>query len=453
VCPPSLSNPWRIYAGRVVPFPTRRATYGKSPRLATVIYQVFVSSFGGALDGVTARLEHIARVGADAVYLTPIFTAPSDHKYDTTDFDSVDAGFGGEAAFARLVAATRARGLGLLLDGVFNHVGAAHPWAKEPRFLRGSVWRGYPSLPELDLANPELRDKLFGSDGVIARWTRRGATGWRLDCANDLGPEVCALAGRAAREAGATDGVIGELMAYPTVWPGLDGTMNYWLRSVALALASGQAPAAQLQGALDRLAAEVPLQALQASWSILSSHDTPRLETVLDGDPRRVRLALSLQLAYPGVPMLYYGEEIGMSGGADPANRAPMRWDEPSWNAERLALVRRLTALRRAEPALARGRYLAMPQAGTDLIAFARVTENPVETLVYVANATGEARTARLFLPLSTLYDALPLADLLDPAAPRAHMIAGCLEVALPAHGCALYRPDDAHASGYRFFK
>src|SRR5262245_38498453 len=204
--------------------------------MAEVVYQIFVDRFasadralhpideggehwtahaGGDLDGIAARLGHVASLGADAIYLTPIFRAPSNHKYDTADFDAVDEAFGGEPAFERLVQAARAHSLGLILDGVFNHVGDRHSWARQRRFLRGSVWRGFPSLPGLDLGDPALREELFGESGVMARWTRRGATGWRLDCANDLGHEVCALATGAARAAGARDGVIGEVMAFP----------------------------------------------------------------------------------------------------------------------------------------------------------------------------------------------------------------------------------------------
>jgi alpha-glucosidase len=417
-----------------------------------VLYQIFVHAFGG-LDEIVARIDHVQTLGCDAVYLTPIFRAPSNHKYDTTDFDHVDDAFGGDAAFERLVAATRQRGLGLILDGVFNHVGAGHPWTREqPRFFKGSVWRGYDHLPELALDHPGVDAALFGGDGVIARWTRRGATGWRLDCANDLGVAVCRRASRAAREAGARDGVIGELMAYPTGWhDALDGVMNYWLRQAALTLASGSGsdPA---QHALDRLAHELPRAALNASWSILSSHDTPRLATLLDGDARRVRLALTLAFAYPGVPMIYYGEEIGMLGGADPLNRADMIWDERRWDRERVALVKTLARLKRELPALRDGGYLGLPQPGTGLVAFARLGERPSETVVFVGNGRAEPVRARLFLPVPMLFDALPMRDHLDPSfAPR--MEQGCLDVELPAFGARLLQPVDEHAGGYRFFK
>jgi alpha-glucosidase len=352
------------------------------------------------------------------------------------------------------VARARALGLGLYLDGVFNHVGERHPWARDPRYVSGSVWRGHGHLPELRLESPRVREALFGARGVVARWTERGASGWRLDCANDLGREICGLAARAAADAGAQDGTIGELMSYPAGATGqgaLDGVMNYWLRSVALALASGRAPEAALQAALDRLAAEMAPEGLARSWNVLSTHDTPRLATALEGAAARVRAALVLQVAYPGVPLVYYGEEVGMAGGADPANRAPMIWDEARWDQTRLALVRQLLRLRREEPALAHGGYLALPQPGTGVVAFARTTARPDETIVYVGNARAEPTRARLFLPLAPLFDALPLHDLLSPFSAR--MEGGCLDVRLPAHGALLLRSRDDHPSGYRFFK
>jgi cyclomaltodextrinase / maltogenic alpha-amylase / neopullulanase len=420
--------------------------------VARVVHQIFVGAFGG-LDGVAAHLDHVAALGADAVYLTPIFSAPSPHKYDTTDYDTVDAAFGGEAAFDRLVAACRARSLGLILDGVFNHVGEGHRWRREhPDWFSGSDWRGYSHLRELDTRKPEVRRACCE---VVARWTARGATGWRLDCANDLGLGFAGELSRVARAAGAVDGTIGEVMGYAAGWArtgGLDGVMNYWLRSAALALASSAAPADQLQLALDRLAAEADAGALQRSWSLVGSHDTARLATALDDDGARIRLALALAFAYPGVPMIYYGDELGLHAAGDPDNRRPL--PPPStWDRERRALVARLSALRRSEPALEHGRYVPLAQPGCDVVAFARVTNDPTETLLFVANATARPLTRTLFVALPLMFDALPLQDLLDTSSTPLRMSAGTLTVTLPGHGALLLRPRDDHPGGYRFFK
>jgi alpha-glucosidase len=423
----------------------KKSRIGIQERAVRAVYQIFVAAWGG-LDAVVERLAHIEALGCDAVYLTPIFQAPSPHKYDTADYRVVDEGFGGEAAFERLAAALRERHLPLILDGVFNHVGDQHLWAREKRFLRGTVWRGHSSLPELDLGDAALREELFGDGGVVAHWTRRGVGGWRLDCANDLGPEICALARAAAEKAGAGAGVIGELMGYPDEGSGVDGVMNYWLRSCALQLATG-GPAAQVQYALDRLAQEISPALLARSWNVVSSHDTPRLATLLDADG--ARQALALAVAYPGVPMIYYGEEIGMRGGADPANRAPMVWDPSQWDSAWLEWVKKLLHLR--EPALAGGRYLGMPQPGTDLVCFARATTRPEETVIFVANGAAERRTAKIFVPLPWMHDALPLKDLLGGDGAR--MAAGTIELTLPARGVMLLKPEDDHPSGYRFWK
>ena len=416
-----------------------------------------IDLYGGNLDGVRASLPHLRELGVDTLYLTPIFRAPSNHKYDAADYFEVDEQFGGDAAFERLVRDTREHGLGLVLDGVFNHVGERHAWLTErPALFRQTNWRGHGHLREIDLQHPDAREAIVGPAGVVRHWIDRGATGWRLDCANDLGPEICRLIADAARQAGARDGTIGELMAYPAKsahhdFGGLDGVMNYWIRSCALELASGQAPAAQIQHVLDRLAGELPLESLLRSWSILSSHDTPRIASVLEGRAR-IEQALALQFAYPGTPMIYYGEEIGMVGGADPANRAGMIWDEARWDRERFSFLKKLCLLRKREPALRLGRYLSMPQPGTDLVVFARVTERPSDTILFVANASAAARRSRIFLPLASLFDALPLRDLVGDA-PHHVMEQGCLTVDLPGHGYALLKVADDHASGYRFFK
>jgi alpha-glucosidase len=286
---------------------------------------------------------------------------------------------------------------------------------------------------------------------VVARWTRRGATGWRLDCANDLGPAFAGELAAAARAAGAVDGVVGEVMAYPAGWVrpgGLDGVMNYWVRACALA----DGPAAQVQAALDRLAAEADGGALSRSWSLVGTHDTPRLATLLCDDDTRIRQALALAFVYPGVPLVYYGDEVGLPGGADPANRHPL--PPPSaWDRARLALVRALATLRKSEPALDHGRYVSLAQPGRDVVAFARVTDVPVETLLFVANRTPRPVDETLFVPLPLMFDAVPLYDLLSPSAPPRLMSAGTLSLTLPPYGCALLRPRDDHPGGYRFFK
>lgn len=409
---------------------------------------------GGTLHGVAARLEHVAAL-ADAVYLTPITRAPSNHKYDVADFEAIDEHFGGEAGLAALVAGARRRGLQLFVDAVFNHVGDRHPWAGEAARLRGTGWRGYDHLRELDLAAPAVRAALVGPGGVVERLVARGADGLRLDCANDLGRAFCGEVAAAIARAGGTGGAIGEVMAWPAGLVGdggLDGAMSYWLRAALLGALADEAEIGPAARALDRFAEALPPAALQRSWTVLSSHDTPRLSDAVGFDERRARLLLALQFAYPGVPLLYYGEEVGLSGGADPGCRGAMVWDEARWDLGRLAFVRALVGLRRAHPALRAGRYVPLPVAPPAL-AFARAAEAPGGTIVCVANLSERPIRARVLLPLEGFYDALPAEDLLSPGGERAAVEQGAVVVGLPPYGVRWLQGRDDHASGYRFWK
>jgi glycosidase len=150
--------------------------------------------------------------------------------------------------------------------------------------------------------------------------------------------------------------------------------------------------------------------------------------------------------------MIYYGDELGLHAAGDPDNRRPL--PPPStWDTERRALVAALCALRRSEPALAHGRYVSLAQPGCDVVAFARVTDDANETLLFVANATPRPLTRTLFVALPLMFDALPLCDRLDDSSTPRAMSSGTLTLTLPGHGCVLLRPRDAHPGGYRFFK
>jgi alpha-glucosidase len=463
------------------------------PRIRTAVYEVFVDRFagpagaplhntpprekpwhhhcGGTLDGIAARIDHIRTLGADAVYLTPIFSAPSNHKYDASSYEHIEQRFGGDAAFDHLVRECRQRDMGLILDGVFNHVGVEHQWFSEAKTSVAAArrdhfkwnghphgyecWRGHSTLPELNLDSPHVREALFeGERAIIRHWLQRGATGWRLDCANDLGMDMCALATNAAHAENPTDGVLGEIMTYAEDWltqGDLDGVMNYYFRETALALAKGEIPVAQAAYNFKRMARRYPYPKLLRSWNMLASHDTPRLAHEIPDRARR-RFAQVLQYAFPGTPMIYYGEEIGMTGGHDPDCRRPMVWDEHKQDAQTLALLQQLNALRAAHPALRHGEYLPLPQPGAPaVLAFARTMPNPAEQVIVVANASDESFDARLFTPYAYLFDSLKLRDLLETEG-GTQVVAGSIRPKLGPWGIALYAPDDS-IPGYTFFR
>jgi alpha-glucosidase len=437
-----------------------------------VIYQIFPERFDGGrgLEGIVRRLDHVARVSAEALYLTPIVDAPSDHRYDARSFERVDPRLGGDAAFELLAAECRRRGLGVILDLVVNHTGKEHPWfaaacadpqSVERRFYtfdasgKHHAWRGHGHLPELRLEEPELRRRLWEApDSVVRSWLRRGASGWRLDCANDLGIEVCRAIRNAAREEDAPLGVTGELLSWaePFLREGaLDGVMNYLFREAVVAALRGELTGDQAARELATVANAYPLEALLRSWNILGTHDTPRVRTLL-GAREPVLLAFLLAFTYPGVPLVYYGDEVGLEGGEDPDNRRPMIWDEARWDTVVLERVRELAKLRRSLVALRTGAYLPLAASASSVIAFSRITSEIRETVLVVANVSDRAVTTRVSVKRAEFVDALPLVDRAGSGG-TVKMRSGSFTLALEPFTAAVLVPEPVEPSGYDFWK
>ncbi|MCU0922330.1 MAG: maltodextrin glucosidase, partial [Burkholderiaceae bacterium] len=434
--------------------------------------------FGGDLVGIAERLPYLhEELGASAIYLNPIFSAASNHRYDTSDYTQVDPHLGGNAALADLRAAMQRRGMRLVLDAVVNHTGADHPWFD--RWGRHAVpggppgaaqaatspwhghyawrtdgqpvgWKGHASLPVLDYACPAVQQAIYGApDAVLRRWLRPpyAIDGWRLDVIHMLGEgsgarrnahHVRAIR-RAVREENPQAYVLGEHFSEATRWlqgDQEDGAMNYhgfaqplkaWL--VGLDLAGHRTPIATadfvdwLAGAM----ATIPYANQLAQLNLLDSHDTPRLLTELGGDLQRMKLAATLLFTWPGVPCIYYGDEIGLAGGADPDNRGCFDWDRSHWRMDLWTHYRRLAQARRTRAEWRHGATLALG-AGSDWLAFARYTADSA-TVVAVNRGPAVDVTlplARLPLPPLRWQDLDGAAVVADPAG---------LRLVLPARG------------------
>jgi len=414
--------------------------------------------FGGDLDGIQEKLEHLTSLGASSLYLTPITDAPSSHRYDSRSYRETDARLGGDAAFDRLAKAVRGAGLGLVLDAVFNHTGDEHPWFRgahrdwySSRADGSPVpWRGHRHLPELRLEDRELRHELItGEESVVRTWLRRGATGWRIDCANDCGIDACSSIRRAAALEGARDGVIGELMSWaaPYLRAGaLDGVMNYWFRETVISLLRDEIGPEQALSNLVTLAREYPREGLLRSWNVIGSHDTPRVRTLLG---ERTYAAFVLAFTFPGVPLVYYGDEVGLEGGEDPDCRRSMPWDRARWDLRTLERVRRLASLRKELRALREGSFI--PLAAPGAIAFARATDDPHETVLVVVNPRDSRLHVKVFVPRTELFDAMPLLDRLSGCGTS--MRGGSFGIALEGGESCVLVPQPLEASGYDFMK
>ena len=369
--------------------------------------------YGGDLFGVLEALPYLEALGVEALYLTPIFQSPSSHRYDTEDYHRVDPHLGGEEALRALYEALEARGMKLILDGVFNHVGATHPWfqkaLKDPSSPERGMFTFYPDgsyasfwgvkhMPKLDYASALTQERfVFGKEAPVRYWMRL-AHGWRLDVAHSIGEGgtnrknarwLRALA-RAAKEEREDALVFGEL-SYDTVPTlrahTLDGAMHYagfahpvmeWLSGRDLHGNPVALEAEELWRALFDHYAALPLQLRHAMYTLLSSHDIPRALWRLRGDKERFKTAYALLFAFPGSPAVYYGDEVGLSQPnpyevwrGDPYCRAPFPWDEALWDKDLLAFLRRLILLKKTHPALRLGGLLPL-KAPPGVLAFRR---------------------------------------------------------------------------------
>ncbi len=378
-----------------------------------------ISTFGGDLQGICDKLHYLQSLGVTAIYLTPIFQAPSNHKYDTQDYFQVDPAFGGNRALRELVGEAHARGMKVVLDGVFNHCGDHHPFfqdvlARGPaspywnwfevwgdRVVRKpepnyACWAGVPSMPEWNHGNPEVREYLLG---VVRHWLCEYAIdGWRLDTGDYLPPDFVRELYSLVKEVNPQAYVLGEVMGIAASWfkfQALDGAMNYRLREGLVAFfARGEWSADRFAHFLYGLRRSYPPENTFAMYNLVGSHDTPRFLTLCRGDRRRLILAYAFLFTYPGAPAIYYGDEVGLEGGEDPDCRRTFPWEEHLWDQTIQTPIRKLSQLRRASPALRRGE-LRPWQARGKLLSFLRVGGR--EQVLVALNAGEEAQ--RLGLP------------------------------------------------------
>ena len=359
--------------------------------------------YGGNFKGIIEKLDYIASLGVTEIYLSPIFEASSNHRYDTGDYLKLDPLLGTEEDFAELIREARKRGIGLILDGVFNHSGADslyfnqlghydtvgayqspdspyHDWFYFDHFPdEYHSWWGCKVVPTLNKSAAGYRKLLFDKGGVIDKWTNFGIDGWRLDVVDELPTDFVDELRAAIKRANEKAVIIGEVwedasvkVSYGTLRPyltkgELDGVMNYPFKEAILSFCLyGGAKAFGTK--VMRIFENYPADVLNSSMTLIGTHDTVRALTALSGTDvsyttkeqrremtldrdalllakKRLKIASLLQFLLPGVPSVYYGDEVGMQGYEDPMNRAPFPWGKE--DEEILAHYRRLGALRK----------------------------------------------------------------------------------------------------------
>ncbi len=330
---------------------------------------------GGDLQGIIDHLPYLESLGVNALYLTPIFQARSNHKYDTCDYRAIDPAFGDLAVLQHLVDLCHERGMHVVLDAVFNHCGDGF-WAFTDLVQKGEAspyrdWfftTGFPIqaeppnyqtcggasiLPKLNLENPQVREYLFAA----ARYWMDQARidGWRLDVPWKAPLSFWREFRSLVKQLNPQAYIAGEVWRDPEPWLAgdtCDGIMNYPLREAILDYCVRDTMDAEDFNHVTTRLLEMYGEAAASQLNLIGSHDTARLLTLCQGDIDRAILAAVAQFTAVGIPMIYYGDEIGLQGENDPGCRACMPWDETAWNQSLREIYQVLIRARKEHPAL-----------------------------------------------------------------------------------------------------
>lgn len=390
--------------------------------------------YGGSLKGIEEDLPRIAEMGFTAIYLNPIFEAASNHRYDTADYTKIDPILGTEQDFKDLCSAAEKLGISIILDGVFNHTGddsvyfnrygnypgvgawqsEDSPWRDAFSFHEDGTydcWWGIDNMPALNENSELVKERLLGKDGVIRKWLRAGAHGWRLDVADELTDDFLEKIKEAVVEEKPDGLLLGEVwedasnkISYGQLrrylqGSELDSAMDYPFRDMVIGYLMGGKSAYEAAEDIETLHENYPAEALRCALNLLSSHDRPRIISVLGGGPGehelpesersrwrlddaamglakgRFWLATLMQMTFPGVPSVYYGDEFGLEGLTDPGNRRTLPTADQPRDLDMLSIVKNASALRRALPFLVDGDIHAFA-LNEDVLAYTRTGED-----------------------------------------------------------------------------
>lgn len=351
--------------------------------------------FGGNLLGVIRKLDYLKELGIGGIYLNPIFKARSNHKYDTGDYLVIDEMFGDEEIFRQLIKEADERGIRIVLDGVFNHVGADsryfnafgsypelggaeskdskyYPWFNFFNYPTDyESWWGVKDLPNVNENEPSYRNFIVGEGGVIDKWTSMGIGGWRLDVADEMPDDFIRDIRKTMDTVSANHVLIGEVwedasnkIAYGKrrrylLGDEIHATMNYPFKDGVISFINGTSRARDLYTRFMSLKENYPAEAFYSALNNLGTHDTRRIFTEIP-DFDKLSIAVGMLFTFPGVPCVYYGDEAGMKGEADPYNRGPYPWGREK--TQITAVYSEMISLRKSSDAFSRGDFIPFYQ-------------------------------------------------------------------------------------------
>ena len=383
--------------------------------------------YGGNIRGIIKKLDYIKSLGVNIINLSPIFKSSSCHKYDAGDYDIIDEMFGTEEDFKELCEKAKSKNIKIILDGVFSYtssdsryfnkvgnydeIGAYqspnskyHNWYKFNRYPYGyECWWGIEGRPNINVMHNSYIDFLVNrDDSIIKKWIDLGASGWRLNVTDELPDEFIEI----IRDR--LDTLDKETVLIGDVWDDasnkisyskkrrylygkeIQSVTNYPLRESLINFTRGYIKSDKLKKKVMSLYENYPREVFLGNINLIGTSDTERILTVLDGNIRCLKIIVALQFTIPGVPLIYYGDETGVTGGKDPDNRKSYPWENE--DVDLIGFYKRIAQIRNGQDALKKGDFNIF-DTEEDIFAFERVYEN--ERIVVAVNVSNAQKVVR----------------------------------------------------------
>lgn len=442
-------------------------SFSESPEVVSADGKYYADDFfGGNFNGIREKLDYLEELGVGIIYLSPIFKAYSNHRYDTGDYLKVDELLGTEDDFKRLLDAAHEKGMKIILDGVFNHSGADslyfnkfgtydslgayqsksspyYDWYYFKKFPdEYACWWGCDNVPDLNKSNKDYRALVFGKNGVVEKWQKLGADGWRLDVVDELPIDFVNLLIKKIKSVNKDALVIGEVwedastkVSYGELRPyllgdQLDGTMNYpFMNAIIAYVRDGDEKF--FKDTVQSILENYPKETVYCLMNSLGTHDTVRIINALsdvrahgwskthklgyklpdseyEKAKKKLYLASVLQFTLPGIPSIFYGDEAGLQGFDDPINRRPYPWG--SEDKEILAHYKKLGRIRRENRAVFSGGFNMRDENG--LVAYERASGD--DEILIAVNAGADDKTLFINKEYISLYNNKEYKDVVD---------------------------------------
>lgn len=442
-------------------------SFSESPEVVSADGKYYADDFfGGNFNGIREKLDYLEELGVGIIYLSPIFKAYSNHRYDTGDYLKVDELLGTEDDFKRLLDAAHEKGMKIILDGVFNHSGADslyfnkfgtydslgayqsksspyYDWYYFKKFPdEYACWWGCDNVPDLNKSNKDYRALVFGKSGVVEKWQKLGADGWRLDVVDELPIDFVNLLIKKIKSVNKDALVIGEVwedastkVSYGELRPyllgdQLDGTMNYpFMNAIIAYVRDGDEKF--FKDTVQSILENYPKETVYCLMNSLGTHDTVRIINALsdvrahgwskthklgyklpdseyEKAKKKLYLASVMQFTLPGIPSIFYGDEAGIQGFDDPINRRPYPWG--SEDEEILMHYRKLGRIRRENRAVFSGGFNMRDENG--LVAYERASGD--DEILIAVNAGADDKTLFINKEYTSLYNNKEYKDVVD---------------------------------------